>query len=139
MHLRLKDKTLSDPILKEMGFLLNHAEVFVKQTEYDRKKKTLFLNLNRYPVIKKTGFSKTKHSKEAINCDVVIRKIEECNIENIAQELEAITIIFGLHFENDRIYFCSAQEGRGKPCFSIDCKVSEFDIEITDIKDFANQ
>ena len=132
MYLRLKDKTLSDPILKDTGFLLNHAEVFVEQTKYDLEKKTLFLNLKRFPVIKKTAFSKTKHSKEAINCEVVIRNVDECNIESIAKEFETVTILFGLHFAKDRLYFCSAQEDSGKPCYSVDCRVSEFDIEITD-------
>ncbi len=139
MHIKLIDKSLSDPILKEIGLLLNHAEVFIGQTKYDLEKKELLLNINRFPVIKKTVFSKTKHSKEAIKCQVVIRNIEDCKIENIAKELEKITILFGFHFEKDRIYFCSAEEDHGKPCYSIDCKVSEFDIEILDKKSFANQ
>ena len=80
MHLRLKDKTLSDPILKDMGFLLNHAKVSVKQTKYDPEKRTLLFNLKRFPVIKKTALSKTKHSKEAINCEVVIRNVYECKL-----------------------------------------------------------
>lgn len=139
MYLRLKDKTLFDPVLRDTGYLLNHAEVFIQQTEYDLENKTLSLNINRFPVIKKTAFSKTKHSKEAINCEIVIRNIEECEIENTAHELETVTILFGLHFDEGRIYFCSAQEDHGKPCYSVDCKVSEFDIEIKDKRSFANQ
>jgi hypothetical protein len=139
MHIKLIDESLTDPILKEIGLLLNHAEVFIGQTKYDFEKKKLLLNMSRFPVIKKTLFSKTKHSKEAVKCHVVIRNIEDCKIENIVKELEKITILFGFYFEKDRIYFCSAEEYHGKPCYSIDCKVSEFDIEIRDKKSFANQ
>ena len=132
MYLRLKDETLLDPVLRDTGYLLNHAEVFIHQTEYNFESKTLSLNINRFPVIKKTAFSRTMHSKEAINCEIVIRNIEECEIENTANELDTVTILFGLQFEEGRIYFCSAQEDQGKPCYSVDCKVSAFDIEIRD-------
>lgn len=139
MYIRLRDKTLSDPVLRDTGFLLNHAEVFIHLTEYNLEKKTLLLKLNRFPIDKKTAFSKTIHSKESVNCELVIRNVEDCKIENTGHEFETVTILFGLHFDEGRIYFCSAQEDHGKPCYSVDCRVSEFDIELTDKKAFANQ
>jgi len=133
MYLRIKENDLSDPILKEIGYLFNHAEIFSDQAEYIPENNELSLSINRFPVVKKTILSKTKHSKEAINCEVVIRNVEKCNIEKNCKDIEMFTILFGLQFEKNRIYFSSAEEDHGEPCYSVDCMVSEFDIEINDI------
>ena len=132
MHLRFRNKLGTDPILHDIGDLLNHAQFCAKDAFFNQNENSFFLKINRFQIIKKTFFSKTKHSTEVIQCDVIIRNVEEWNIKNNAEEIDKFTILFGLHFEKGHIYFCSVEEDKGNPCYSFDCKVSEIDIEIID-------
>ena len=58
MYLRYQNSDFSDPIVKDIESLMDHAEIYIGKTKYDSKVKELCLYLKRFPVIKKSTFAR---------------------------------------------------------------------------------
>jgi len=122
--------------------LTNHAKVNLKEINYNPGEKRAVIYLTRFSV---TGGKKlmglgeyVRDYNTPIKSKIVIKNIESAEIKqaDTCIDVKEITLIFGISFKKNEIYFGSAEEAKGKHCFG----ASFFgDNLILEIEDMENQ
>jgi hypothetical protein len=139
MYLRVIDKSFTQNILKEISRLTDQAKLLFRNMEYDEVKGVIILPIERFKVLTKRRiigvFITRRHEKNAMmQSTITIRNVTECHVENNIDDPKVVyvTLLFGITVRNNDIIICSLEEDRGKPLYSMELKVSELDIEISD-------
>ncbi len=132
MEIRLKGTGISQTLLAEVGRLADHAFLEPHRVCHDPTAAVVSFFIERSPAPGTPLSGTAQDGTPRIRSKITIRKVTHCQIERYQQSKQTVMIIFGLKIEEDRMYICSAEEDRGQPLFSIDCRVSELDLEIKD-------
>ncbi len=139
MYLRAIGNYFTQNLLKEISILTDQARLLFRNIEYDEVKGLIVLPVERFKVLTKRRvfgvFITRKYEKNAVvESKITIRNITKCHVENNIddQKTTYVTVLFGVTIRNDEIMVCSLEEDRGKKLYSIELKVSELDIEISD-------
>jgi len=131
MEIHIKGNDVPAPVLTEFGRVADHARLQKDQVHHDAVSGTVTIILDRLPIVGVTWFGTTRHTHVPVQTRVTIRNVTDCQIKRPQQEM-TFTILFGLKIEEKAIYFCSVEEDHGEPLLSIDCRVSELDLEVKD-------
>ncbi len=142
MYFKIKGDCFSDNITKDMQAITNYGILHLNEVKYDEANKMISIPIERCKIkaIKKiflgttTSFEYDKNTK--IPALIVIKNIINCKIENNFDNpnVSTIHILLGLQLNMKEKEICigSAEEDRGKTLYSIELKVNELDIEISD-------
>ena len=132
MEIWVKGNDIPQTVLAEIGRVADHARLQTDGVRHDTVAATVTISLERLPVTGKSFFGTTHHAGAPVRTSVTIRNVTDCRIDRLSEERLTVTIIFGLKVEQNTVFMCSAEEDKGQPLFSMDCRVSELDIEIKD-------
>jgi hypothetical protein len=141
MYLRAIGNSFTQNLLKEISILTDQAKLLFRNIQYDEVKGLIVLPVERFKVLTKrrifSVFITRKYEKNAITqSTITIRNIIKCDVENNIDDPKVtyVTLLFGIKIRNNDIIVCSLEEDRGKTLYSIELKISELDIEISDQK-----
>ncbi len=131
MKLRIQGRDLPTTVMEAIGAIANKGLLRPQDGAYEEKERVVAFRFQRFPVVGKALFSGTRHSEVPITSRATIRNVLSCIIEDsgVCQE---ITILFGISFKENTVLLSSAEENRGTTCFTLECTVSEIDIEMID-------
>lgn len=131
MRLRIQGPELPNTLREAIGAIANKGLLRPQDVAYDEKEGVVTFRFQRFPIVRKALFSGTCHSEVPITCRAIIRNVLSCIIKDsgLCQE---ITILFGISFKGNAVLLSSAEENRGTNCYTLECTVSEIDIEIAD-------
>jgi hypothetical protein len=135
MHLHLSGNDSSQPLLKLVAALTDHARLRFREVRYDKSDAVVSMPIYRFPLLKQRRVLGNVHDYDhPINSQITIRNVESCKIQNSISNDAMLDVIiqFGLSVKGNRIFATSAEEDRGLTCFAIEIKFSEIDIEIID-------
>lgn len=142
MYIRIVGNCFSQKISNEIEAITNYGILYFQKMKYDKKKKMISIPIERCKIraIKKivlgTTTSYKYDKKNRIAALILINNILSCKIENNFNDpaVTKMRILFGLqlNIKDKKISIASVEEDRGQTCYSIDLKLSEIDIEISD-------
>jgi len=132
MEIRIRGSGLHQALLEEVGRLGDHALVWTDEVVHDAATGTVTFTIERRPVGGKSLLGATKHDGALVRTRVVIRNATGCQVERLSGDRFMATILFGLKIGKDGVYMCSAEEEQGRHLFSMDCQVSELDLDLVD-------
>ena len=132
MEIRLKGNDIPQTLLAEIGRVADHARLQTDGVRHDTVAATVTISLERLPITGKSLIGTTHHAGAPVRTRVTIRNVTDCRIDRFPEEGRTVTIIFGLKVEQKAVFMCSAEEDKGQPSFSVDCRVSELDLEMKD-------
>jgi hypothetical protein len=132
MRLRIQADELPVTVLEAIGATANRGLLLVKEVVYRPEEQFVTFLFQRFPIVGKSIFTGTNHSKNPIPCRVTIRNVSACRIEDSADR-DQITILFGIGFRSGEVFFSSAEESHGRTCYALSCTVTAVDLEMRDL------
>ena len=115
---------LSDHLIQSaLSDLLSGAEVILDDIRFDSSKKAVDIQLTRYPVTERKsflGFRRRIRDSKGIRSKIAISNVEksETHLADTCRGISKITLLFGIGFRDQTIFFGSVQEASGKHCYS---------------------
>ena len=141
MEIKVKASNYNLGIIHEIGFMLDKAQLQINEVYFDKIKQTVTLPLTRYEYLGRKKhflladtpiFDKSK----GIKSKFIIYNVTSCNIEKQKDyPVNEITLLFGIHFKKNEIYFSSAEESLGDTMYSMSVIVSSINFELKDIEE----
>jgi hypothetical protein len=136
MRLHMAGKDVPAELTEVVALLTDHARLRYTEVTRDAKSQTVRLPITRYPLVKKRRVLPNVHDqKYPIAAVVTVRNVLSCEIENNTTPDfgEEVHLIFGGQIQGKQLYARSAEEDRGRPCYSVAPEVSELDLEVADV------
>jgi hypothetical protein len=136
MRFQVSGDEIPAELIDIVALLTDRARLRYAEVEHDPKSRAVRLPMTRFPLLKKRRVLPNVHDlRNPIPAVVTIRNVVSCEIENHSPPAlgREVQLIFGVQLEDKRVYACSAEEDKGKTCFSVTLEVSELDVEITDL------
>ncbi len=131
MKLRIQGHEIPNTLMEAIGAMANKGLLRPQDVTYQEEEGLVIFRFRRFPILRKAVFTGTRHSDTPISCRVTIHNVLSCIIKD-SGNCQEITILFGISFKGNAVLLSSAEENRGTHCYTLECTVSEIDIEIAD-------
>ncbi len=125
-------------ISRELSILTNHDRIDVNNIKYDQDKNYLLIPLKRRCLreYRYGAFGRiiTKYSDHFILSQLEFHQIKECRIlkQSFVESCNPIMLLFGIQLEQNRLYFCSAEEYHGLLAFELEAQFNRIEFEFND-------
>ena len=136
MHLCVSGNEIPGELFTLVSSITDRAVLRHVEVTHDSEEGVVRLPLIRLPLVKKRDVLPNVHDRHnPTPCVVTVRNVVSCDIQRHVPPGvgDEVHLIFGIQFEDNRVYASSAEEDRGETCFTITVNVSEIDLEITDV------
>lgn len=139
MLLRIRGGNFTTHVYQEISAITDRALLSVRQVKYTQTDGVITMPIKRFGLERRgrllgplTPYKRDK-SKE-IRSAIILRNVACCTIEKefLPEDLDEVTLLFGVGVKRDTVFLCSAEECGGKPCYSLGATVRVLDIEIRD-------
>ena len=136
MHLHVSGQEIPEQLITLISAMTDRAALRHTEVTHDAESGIVRLPITRLPLIKKRNVLPNVHDRQNPSpCVVTVRNVVSCDIQsNVPPGVgDEVHLMFGLQLQDEKVYASSAEEDRGKTCFTITMGVSELDVEMKDV------
>ena len=139
MYLRIRGDEFTSALLSEIGAITDRSLISPADVGFDEPAGLLRVPVRRFKVTRRKKFLGSiapyaRDMSNPISCTITIRGVGSCTVVRSREgpTLSEVTMLFGLKLDGRRVYFCSAEEEHGTPCYSLRAELATLDIELRD-------
>jgi len=140
MLLRARAEQVPTELSEAIASLTDGATLRWSDVEYDRQTGRVRFTVTRFPLLKERLVLPNLRDREhPIPSVVTVRNVIACEIEDYTTPKlgKEVHLLFGVQARTGRVFACSAEENKGRPCYSVTIEVAELDIEIAGLANDA--
>ena len=143
MYLKVQGGPFSENLPREIEAITDSSRVRPGEERYDEDTRSFFLPIIRFPLVEERRFlgkmfPYRRDEAQPIRSLVTIRNVVDWHVRVLqAEELEHVTLLFGVVMQGDKIVISSVQEDAGRACYMVELTIDGLDIELRDIDDAA--